>query len=210
MYDLVWPLASPHKMWWGGNAVLNPRSFAAKDFVFLRTEKFKGIECYVLGLKDGSERWSIGVADHLLHRVEKGGFLGPDRWKLYAGEAKKRGADVRSDYMLEEWLGKLPKEEQKEIRSSAEHEARWKAHAWIDHWFMDYVELRPGEWFPKTQGFAYFDPERFDGGAWVSDYVNPIELFRHEVKVTDVKVDEKQEDSRFTVVVPEGEDVREE
>jgi hypothetical protein len=210
MNDFVWPLAAPHKMWWGENAVLNPRNFKEEAFVYLRTEKYRGIECHVLLAKGHGERWSIGVKDRLLHRVEKGSLPDVHLWKHYAAEAKRRGAEVTSNFTLEKWLESLPEKERAKVKGDVELAYHATAPCWIDHWFMDYVELKPGQWFPKTQGFAYFGEERFDGTAWVEDAAKPIEMFRVELLVSEVAVDEKFEDAKFVLEIPQGASVREE
>ena len=197
--NFSWPRAEQHVLWWDSRKKQDPLDARPENFGFLRREVVDGTECYVLGLRGHNlERWAVGVKDHLLHRIEVGSL--PTSEEMvggYALEAAKRGVALKSVKSIDRWLKTLPEEEQEQVAVAAQWRVFSTARAPITVLARDYQEVRPGWWYPMTQGFVHYDWTP-PGKNELPDSADRIWLaYTANVRVTEVAVNDPLPASLF-------------
>ena len=220
--SFAWPRADFHVNWWQSPGV--NRAFALRgqppptmaprvkpeEFSYLRREKFQGIDCYVL-LRRGKqlERWTVGVSDHLMHRQEEFEIPGnPAILQVFSAEAEKCGTHLKDADAIDPWLQSLLPADRDAISNQCWAQINATAKADIEHVSLDFVEVKPGKWFPKTQsyGIAVY-PQNPDGSPAPDAYEKASFGKRREIHITEVTVDDKLPDSLFTMDIKEGAEV---
>ncbi len=184
-----------------------------QDFVLTRQERFHGIDCYVLQKQGGFDwlRLYVGIQDHLLHGVDAGALPGQseaEAFKTLAPVIQKYNRSITRPEEVEPWLKSLSKAEGLTIRS-AMHDADSRViKPCIQSWMLDYIEIAPGCYFPKTQGEAsYGYTIQSDGTVPESDYTQPWIEDQCDTQVTAIHVNRKLPDSLFQLAPTEGDRV---
>lgn len=167
---LPWLWLHPHAFWWskpdGSNEwVANrERMGEPKDFIVTGRQVYRGVPCVVLHKKKGGEflRYYVGERTGRLHGLMSGRLPGnPQADRLAQQFAARHGKSLRTEDEMWEWMDVVaPVKGDKRVPLCEE----W--FALLDPtekpknevWMLDYKEVKPGCWFPMTQGNAgYYD-----------------------------------------------------
>ena len=166
--SFAWPRAELHVNWWQSpraNAAFTQRGLKLstplprvkpEEFSFLRREIFQGIDCFVL-LRRGKEleRWTVGVSDHFMHRQEHSAIPGnPAVLQVFSAAAEKRGVHLADLSAIDPWLLTLPPVDRDAVSNQCWAQINATAKANIEHVSLDFVEVKPGEWYPRTQSYG--------------------------------------------------------
>jgi len=69
----------------------------------------------------------------------------------------------------------------------------------LKHWLDDYREVAPGCWFPMTQGYAFYDPDK-SAQMYLS--------LRRDTKIVEIRVNEPLPDEMFHIEIKEGVEIQ--
>jgi thiol-disulfide isomerase/thioredoxin len=104
------------------------------------------------------------------------------------------GKEFKTNTELRQWTAKLPPNEisslQERYFAAAAEFARPNAENYLD----DYRQVAPGFWFPMKQGYALFDTKG----------KSSVVTGRRDLRVVEVKVNERLPDDLFTVPMQDG------
>jgi thiol-disulfide isomerase/thioredoxin len=215
--DFSWPRADVYRrgLWWDvpESKEAEALQVKAEEFRMAGREKVEGTECYVLiANRSNLERWYVGVDDHLLHRLDKGQLPGnPGLMKAMQEAAKKGGAAATDQAGIQKWMGSLGRAERERVEREVTEAVQASDKPLIEHWMGDYVEVAPGCWYPKRQGYVIYGYDvRPDGTGDPGDWEHPWEQTRREITVTEVAVGEKLPAEMFVMAMKEGVEVYDE
>jgi len=213
--DFMWPRASRPMLWWQPAEWKERREYTdqlyppPEQFRCVRIEEVGGELCYVLCTRSRLERWSIGMRDHLLRRREIEALPGnPAQWDAMVSAAQIRGATIASFEQMARWIETLTQTQRKEIHDEIEFATNPTALASSDDWTLDWVELKPGCWFPRKQSYTHLNnAASHEGLPDAAAYARPWIEMRREIHIDQVQVDAKLPDSMFVMTFKDGVDV---
>jgi len=179
-YQTSWLRAQPHSFWWDIKDVDGLLCYygRAEEFVLAGRSSYRGTDCYCLEFCPTEVR---GIVDGQSYRCDSAA-ISSDEYGLI-GEARGLadqsyhwyvGAKDRRLYGLVWLIGKKPHTE---------------------HWMSDYREVTVGRWFPMTQGYELYG--RDANGE-------PCLEARRELKVLQVRINEKLPDELFRIELKKG------
>ena len=179
-YQTSWPRAQPHSFWWDIKDVDGLLCYygRAEEFVLTGRSSYRGIDCYCLEFCPTEVR---GIVDGQSYRCDSAavssdeyGLIGEARGLADQSYRWYVGEKDRRLYGLVWLIGKRP------------HTV---------HWMSDYREVAAGRWFPMTQGYELYG--RDANGE-------PCLEARRELKVLQVRINEKLPDELFRIELKKG------
>jgi thiol-disulfide isomerase/thioredoxin len=198
MFDgTYWLWLQPHNFWWS-RPVNDPakRSQAESlygtpdDFIVTGRVVYRGIPCYVLHRKNWFlVRFYVGEKTGLLHGRLDGSLPGnPERDRAASKVAAAHGKKLKTYQEFEEWTRSLARQKADLLVQAVFEECFPSDHPRRETWLLDYKEVQPGRWFPRTQGYACYH----------GTYEKPVTEFTTELKTVELKPDEPLPDALFT------------
>ncbi len=179
-YQTSWPRSQPHSFWWDIKDVDGLLCYYGRpeEFVLTGRSTYRGVDCYALEFHPQELR---GIVVGQSHRCDSGpandneyGYIGEVRGLTDQAYRWYVGTKDRRLYGLVWLVGRKPH---------------------VEHWMSDYREVSPGCWLPMTQGYQLY--ERDDGGE-------PYLLARRDLKVLEVRVNERLPDGLFKIELKRG------
>jgi thiol-disulfide isomerase/thioredoxin len=199
-----WPRAAHHSFWWNPQAEERGYRFdpeGAQVWKVAGREKYHGTDCWVVEKEYGWTKWYVGVERPLLYGLvtyvtsnrERPG----DRVALETARRFDAPATVTTAKDFYEWKKSLPKERAAEVQEAFVRALFKHARPLAEHVLSDYKEVRPGWWFPMSQGYDVYDD--VEGGRTI------VSVSRR-FKTVELKVDEPLPDELFKMEFAEGVD----
>jgi hypothetical protein len=179
-FQTSWPRAQPHSLWWDRKDVDECLGYYGRpeEFKLIGRCDYRGIDCYELEFypKD-----LLGIVVGQPHQCDAGI---ENRLKYgYIGEARGLADQFYRWYIR--------------VKDRRLYGIVWlvsrKSH--VEHWMTDYKQVADGCWLPMTQGYELYARDA-DGEAYVEA--------RRELKVTDVRLNEKLPDDLFHIEMKAG------
>jgi len=199
-----WPRAGHHSFWW--NPQDDDRGYrfdpeGAQVWKVAGRENYRGVDCWVVEKEYGWTKWYVGVARPLLHGmvtyVTSNHERPHDNLALDMAKRFDAPAAVTTNKAFYEWKKTLPKEREAEVQEAYVRALFKHARPLAEHMLSDYKEVRPGWWFPMSQGYDIHDDA--EGGRTI------VSLSRR-FKTVELKVDEPLPDELFKMEFVEGVD----
>jgi len=203
-----WLLGDVH-VFDGDDPNAKPKLYPPEDFLTVGREKFRGVDCWrLVTTKNGDAwptRWFVGVTDNRLYGMWEGACGNiTEEMAAFHEFAAADGQDLTTQDDVKTWFTNLSKERQKEVQEKYKEWVGRHGSPASEWWFADYVQIRPGIWFPKRHGYQNYSftlqADGTNGGLAYPDHMV-------EMDATDVKVDEAIPDDIFTLAslhVPDG------
>jgi RNA polymerase sigma factor (sigma-70 family) len=200
-----WLCPAPRSLWCAPHfSYGNP-----EDFRLLGRETFDNVECFVVQQyhhANQTDRWYIGVNDHLLHRRVSGTLGSPEaETAMYVDIARSQGQHFQTGSEAMEWFYALPPDQQQRLTPS-EEDMHWSMNInsvpLSETAYYDYTEVRPGSWYPRrlvTLVRRYQlsgNQRRIARAPWDDTILEQI--------VKSISIDEPLPDSLFTLDFKEG------
>lgn len=175
-----WLRTQPHSFWWDSKDVDEFLSYYGRpeEFVVVGRSNYRGVDCHVLQVYPTAVRGLVSVQSY-------------------------PGCDEAEDHRQYGLIG--------EVRGLADQSYRWyigtKDHllhglVWLinkkprtEHWMLDYQQIRPGCWFPMTQGYEIYEKDIY-GEVYLAS--------RAYLKVADIRVNEELPNKLFQMELKEG------
>jgi thiol-disulfide isomerase/thioredoxin len=161
---LHWLWMQPHTFWWTTTKSRKQqeidRSLLGEpgDFVVSGRQVYRGVPCLMLH-KKGWEllRYYVGEKTGLLHGLLSGALFGNPEANRLAGEfGAKHGKQLRTFEEFMKWVDDLEPEKGAAIAHGFMARCHPTDKPKHEAWMLDYKEVKPGCWFPMTQGFATY------------------------------------------------------
>ncbi len=203
MAQLMWGRLGQHKFWWVAKGDYNGAALPIDlhKCRLLGKQTYRGTECYAVAAdSDGVDTLFIGVADHRLYGVRTRAFprsLGDKvSREVDAAVEKEMGVKVpHTDFL--NWYKSLPEVRQRQYDEISQRVKGKYLRPYAEEWMSDYRELQPDCWFPMLQGNSMHDLESKD----------PEATAEFAIRITQIELNPKLDDSLFTMTIPEGADV---
>jgi hypothetical protein len=178
--EMAWPRSQPHSFWWDSRDVDDLLAYYGRpeEFKCIARENYRGVQCHVLAM------WPTEVRAILF------------------GQSYECDSGVK-DQQAYGLIG--------EVRGLVDQSCRWYAGVedgllhgilWsigdkprLEHWMSDYRQVRPGWWFPMTQGYQIYKKDSA-GEAYVDS--------RRDLKVLEIKLNEALSDALFQLEIRVG------
>ena len=200
-----WPRAGRHSFWWNpqdanGGYRFDPEG--AQVWKVAGRENYRGVDCWVVEKEYGWTKWYVGVERPLLRGlviyVTSSRERPQEQVALETARRFEAPASVTTNKAFYEWKKTLPKEREAEVQEAFARALLKHARPLAEHMLSDYKEVRPGWWFPMSQGYDLYD-DLEGGGTLLSG--------SRRFKTVELKVDEPLPDELFKMEFVEGVDV---
>jgi thiol-disulfide isomerase/thioredoxin len=203
--DLGWPRAGPHKHWWVRERGVGDDLYGGdpEDFRLVGREKFRGVECYVVESDLYYRTLYVGIADQRLYGLTNGvltRFSSNSREPISRAIAKDMGGEVKTRGDFSNWFSALTPDEKKHYWKEYFRRLRPFSRPQATHWYGEYKEVAAGCWMPMHQGY--------DLWSNVEDpMVDPAVTKTHDIRITEVIVNQPLPDQLFVWEFTEGVEV---
>jgi hypothetical protein len=183
--ETSWPKAQPHSFWFDTRDVGELLCYYGKpgEFVLTGNQNYRGSDCFVLEFRPRDVKGPIESDSEECPPGEKT----DDKDKFGVIGQVKGLADQTYRWYVGRQDGLL-------------HGVVWlidnRCHT--EHWMNDYRQVSAGCWFPMTQGVEICP---------VDNFLKPADKSRRDLKVLEVKVNEKLPDDLFRIELREGVEV---
>lgn len=174
-----WPRAQPHAFWWDDKDIDEYLSFYGREDDATMTGRcdYRGVDCYVLDVKPK------GIPGLVIVQTYPGCKTCQRRQYGLIGEARGLAGQSYRWYVG--------------VKDRKLYGLKWLSNnkPRVEYWMSDYKEIKPGCWLPVTQGCD----------AFVTDTSGqPYVDVRTDLKVVDVRINEKLPDELFEMKFDEG------
>jgi hypothetical protein len=178
--EMAWPRAQPHSFWWDSRDVDDLLAYYGRpeEFKCIAREDYRGVRCHVLAM------WPTEVRA-ILFGQEYECDSGVKDQQAYGLIGEVRGL---VDQSCRWYVG---------VEDGLLHGILWSIadKPRLEHWMSDYRQVRPGWWFPMTQGYQIYKKDSA-GAAYVDS--------RRDLKVLEIKANEPLPDALFRLEIKEG------
>jgi RNA polymerase sigma factor (sigma-70 family) len=165
---LYWLWMQPHTFWWDMPRSAKQREIDRSqrgepgDFVVTGREIYRGVPCLVLHMKGWSLlRYYVGEKTGFLHGLLSQELMdNPKADAIAVQVGKKHGKTVRTMEELLTWVDELGYAKGNPIALDFFARCHPTDKPRRETWMLDYKEVKPGCWFPMTQGFATYLDQR--------------------------------------------------
>ncbi len=206
LYWLVWTnfnsfRSGPHHFWWDGpkqRAEVTALMGKPEDFAYEGTTELRGTKCHVVSRWESWTTLYIAVDDGRLRGMRSGAQTTRKLNRSLMELLRRKGHEVQNESEVDQvWIGLGPDERAAIYRPGAAELTRL-IDPCFEYWLSDDKEVAPGCWLPMKQGVSFVE---------VDDDGNAFESARNELKILEVKVNERLPDALFAVEFKEGERV---
>jgi hypothetical protein len=178
-YETSWPISQPHSFWFDRKEVDDLMGFYGLPEEFLITSccKYRGVDCHALDVSPAAIKELVAGQSYPGCNEEdrvRYGIIGQARG--LAGRSYRWYIGVKDNLLRGfVWL-----DNQK---------------PYMERWMLDYRQVGPGCWFPMTQGQKVYEQDN------CGQY---LPAFTQELKVIDIRINEKLPDDLFKIEFKEG------
>jgi thiol-disulfide isomerase/thioredoxin len=190
-----------HRFWWNGpkqQAEVAALTAKPEDFAYEGTAEFRGTKCHVVSHWDSWTSLYIAVDDGSVRGMRSGAQTTRKLKRSFIELLRRKGYQVQDEADSERVSAGIPRNELAAIFRAGASELTRLIDPCFEYWLSDEKEVAPGCWLPMTQGMRLFQ---------VDDDGNAFESQRHDLKIVEVKVNERLRDSLFAIEFKEGEQI---
>jgi hypothetical protein len=178
--EMAWPRSQPHSFWWDSRDVDDLLAYYGRpeDFQCIARQAYRDVPCYVLAM------WPTEVRA-ILHGQSYECDSGVKDQQAYGLIGEVRGL---ADQSCRWYVG---------VEDGLLHGILWSIadQPRLEHWMLDYRQIKPGGWFPMTQGYQIYKKDSA-GEAYVDA--------RRDLKALEIRIDEPLSDELFRCEIREG------
>ncbi len=178
-YETSWPITQPHSFWFDPKEVDDLIGFYGLPEESLITNRcnYHGVDCHALNISPAAIKELVAGQSYPGCNEEdrvRYGIIGQARG--LAGRSYRWYIGVKDNLLRGfVWL-----DNQK---------------PYMERWMLDYRQVGPGCWFPMTQGRKVYEKDN-DGQYYLA--------LHQDLKVTDIRINEKLPDELFKIEFKEG------
>lgn len=196
-----WLWNQPHSFWWTRpiadakqRETLEEQQGRPEDFVLTARETYRGVPCYVLHRKGWQlMRWYVGEKTGLLHGIAYDSLPGnPDAVRLAVEVAATNGKELKTEEQFYDWIDALGPQKGNPIALSYFEKRHPTDRPKTEVWLLDYEEIQPGRWFPRTQTWTDYK----------GDHGKPVIDNQTAIRAVEVALDELLPEALFLSPAP--------